>query len=100
MKNGETTVDLRVLGDHSVIEVFGQQGRARIASRVYPDNPNAVKGGIFMQSGSVKYGLGAEPDSSLRHVWENSKSNFANSVDETVFTKDTEQASLVAKKVK
>eukprot|EP01138_Halocafeteria_seosinensis_P014222 gb/GECG01014521.1/.p1 GENE.gb/GECG01014521.1/~~gb/GECG01014521.1/.p1 ORF type:complete len:531 (+),score=49.42 gb/GECG01014521.1/:1-1593(+) len=59
MKTGETLVDLRVLSDHSVIEVFGQRGRARIASRIYPQDPEAVNGGLFLNTGSTAEGIGA-----------------------------------------
>lgn len=60
----ETMLSMRVLGDASVLEVFGHEGRARIASRIYPSSAsNTVGIAAFYESPSSK------PSRALYSVW-------------------------------
>lgn len=48
-----TTARLRVFVDHSIIEAFANNGRGRVTSRVYPQDPAAVAVGVYAIGGDV-----------------------------------------------
>lgn len=50
----EEPLKLHVFLDHSVIEVFVNDGRTCLASRVYPLRPDSLGVGLFAREGSVK----------------------------------------------
>lgn len=50
----EEPLKLHVFLDHSVIEVFANDGRTCLASRVYPLRPDSLGVGLFAREGSVK----------------------------------------------
>ncbi len=59
---------LHVFLDHSVIEVFVNDGRTCLASRVYPLRPDSLGVGLFAQEGSVA--LNALDIWALDAIWE------------------------------
>ena len=62
------------MGDHSVLEVFGQYGRARISSRVYPTS-STNQAGMFVRSHDLRNGMGNSWHPALREVWQQASSS-------------------------
>jgi len=48
---GESYVEVRAFVDQSVIEVFGQGGRASVTARVYPTLKDSTGVGVYYQGG-------------------------------------------------
>ena len=47
VRPGETTLELRVLVDKSIVEGFGAVGRGAVTGRVYPHSPESTRIRVF-----------------------------------------------------
>lgn len=69
MTGSEDNIQIDLWFDHSVVETFGQKGRSRITSRIYPDQTDATHVAL---RGDLTHPVSAESVSvwSVNTIWQ------------------------------